>query len=228
MIPSPNIWNDPDVYEIENRGVDPEGLIEAAMAGIHDWSGQRVLDVGCGSGFHLPRFALSAAAVVGVEPYQPLASLARQRIWDHSLTNARVLDGAAEDLPLTNGSMDVVHARWAYFFGAGSEPGIAEAARVLRAGGTAFVIDNDASRSTFGTWFRRAMPAYDPVAVERFWARQGWSRQRIDMQWLFGSRADFESVVRIEFAQPVADGILAEHEGQGVDYAVNLWWRTFD
>ena len=32
--PSPNIWNDPDVYEVENHGVDPEGLIEAAMAGI--------------------------------------------------------------------------------------------------------------------------------------------------------------------------------------------------
>src|SRR5450756_1655602 len=100
MIPSPNIWNDPDVYEIENRGVDPEGLIEAAMAGIHDWSGQSVLDVGCGSGFHLPGFARTASAVVGVEPYEPLATLARQRISDLSLANASVLDGAAEKLPL--------------------------------------------------------------------------------------------------------------------------------
>ena len=65
MIPSPNIWNDPEVYEVENRGVDPDGLIEAAMAGIHDWAGQRVLDVGCGSGFHLPRFAQSAATDLG-------------------------------------------------------------------------------------------------------------------------------------------------------------------
>ena len=228
MIPSPNIWNDPDVYEIENRGVDPHGLIEAAMAGIHDWTGQRVLDVGCGSGFHLPRFARTASTVVGVEPYEPLAALARQRISELSLTNTSVVDGAAQELPLADHSSDVVHARWAYFFGPGCEPGLAEMARVLAAGGTAFVIDNDASRSTFGAWFRRAMPAYDPVAVERFWARQGWSRKRIDMQWSFDSRADFESVVRIEFSQTLADGILAEHEGQGVDYAVNLWWRTFD
>ena len=228
MIPSPNIWNDPDVYEIENRGVDSHGLIEAAMAGIHDWTGQRVLDVGCGSGFHLPRFARTASTVVGVEPYEPLAALARQRISELSLTNTSVVDGAAQELPLADHSSDVVHARWAYFFGPGCEPGLAEMARVLAAGGTAFVIDNDASRSTFGAWFRRAMPAYDPVAVERFWARQGWSRERIDMQWSFDSRADFESVVRIEFNQTLADGILAEHEGQGVDYAVNLWWRTFD
>ena len=228
MIPSPNIWNDPDVYEIENRGVDPHGLIEAAMAGIHDWTGQRVLDVGCGSGFHLPRFARTASTVVGVEPYEPLAALARQRISELSLTNTSVVDGTAQELPLADHSSDVVHARWAYFFGPGCEPGLAEMARVLAAGGTAFVIDNDASRSTFGAWFRRAMPAYDPVAVERFWARQGWSRERIDMQWSFDSRADFESVVRIEFTETLADGILAEHEGQGVDYAVNLWWRTFD
>ena len=33
MIPSPNIWNDPDVYEIENRGVDPDGLIVRTILG---------------------------------------------------------------------------------------------------------------------------------------------------------------------------------------------------
>jgi SAM-dependent methyltransferase len=227
VIPSPNIWANPDVYEVENRGVDPDGLIEAAMAGIHDWTGQRVLDVGCGSGFHLPRFAQTACRVVGVEPHEPLAALARQRITDLSLGNVFVLDGTAQRLPLSDHSMDLAHARWAYFFGPGCEPGLAEVERVLRPGGTAFVIDNDASRSTFGRWFRRAMPAHDPVAIERFWTRQGWSRERIDMRWSFGSRADFESVLRIEFAQTLADGILADHAGTGVDYAVNLWWRTF-
>ena len=226
MIPSPNIWNHPDVYEIENLGVDPEGLIEATMAGIHDWSGQRVLDLGCGSGFHLSRFARTASTVVGVEPRQPLAALARRRISALSLTSAAVLEGAAQQLPLADDSVEMVHARWAYFFGPGCEPGLTEVGRVLRPGGTAFVIDNDASRSTFGTWFRRAMPAYDPEAIERFWARQGWSRVSLDIRWSFGSRADFESVVQIEFAEALADEILAAHEGSGVDYAVNLFWRT--
>jgi SAM-dependent methyltransferase len=227
VIPSPNIWANPDLYEVENRGMDPDGLIEVAMAGIHDWAGQRVLDVGCGSGFHLPRFAQTASVVVGVEPHEPLATLARQRIRDLSLANASVLDGTAQGLPLADHSMDVAHARWAYFFGPGCEPGLAEVERVLRPGGTAFVIDNDASRSTFGRWFRRSMPAHDPVAIERFWARQGWSRRRIDMRWSFGSRAAFESVLRIEFAETLADAIMADHAGTGVDYAVNLWWRTF-
>jgi SAM-dependent methyltransferase len=166
--------------------------------------------------------------VVGVEPHEPLANLARQRIRDLSVSNAAVLDGTAQQIPLPDDSIDVVHARWAYFFGPGCEPGLAEVERVLGPGGTAFVIDNDAARSTFGGWFRSAMPAHDPVAVERFWARQGWSRERIDMRWSFGSRADFESVLRIEFTETLADGIMADHEGCDVDYAVSLWWRTFE
>jgi SAM-dependent methyltransferase len=226
-IPSPNIWATPDVYEIENRGVDPDGAIEAAMRRIHDWAGQRVLDLGCGSGFHLPLFAGQAARVIGVDPHDALVSLARDRVGSLGLTNVQVLEGAAQKLPLPEASVDVAHARWAYFFGPACDPGLAELERVLAPGGTAFVIDNDASRSTFGGWFRRAMPSYDPVAVERFWARRGWQREQIDMRWAFGSRADLEAVVRIEFTPTVADGILAEHAGTGVDYAVNLWWRTF-
>ena len=134
-----------------------------------------MLDVGCGTGFHLPVFAGSARSVTGVEPHPSLAALARRRT--RGLTSVRVLEGTAQDLPLPPGSVDVAHARWAYFFGPGCEPGLLELARVLRRGGTAVVIDNDASTSVFGAWFRRGfahLPA--PEVVERFWSGQGWTR----------------------------------------------------
>ena len=121
----------------------------------------------------------------------------------------------------------MVHARWAYFFGPGCEPGLAELDRVVRRGGTAFVIDNDATRSTFGGWFRRGYPTVDPEAVERFWSMRGWTRTPVDIGWSFESRADLESVVRIEFTPEVAEEILAEHDGTEVDYAVNLWCKRF-
>jgi SAM-dependent methyltransferase len=223
---SPNIWDSPDVYEVENLGVDRAGVIEAAMAQIHPFEGADLVDVGCGSGFHLPRFAsLGCASVTGVEPHPPLVSLARQRI--SGMPRVRVLDGVAQSLPLPDSSADITHARWAYFFGAGSEPGLRELERILRPGGTAYVIDNDATRSTFGHWFSRAYPTYDPVAVQRFWARRGWGREPLTIEWTFDSREDLEAVVRIEFPETAAEGILAEHEGTSVDYAVNLWWRTF-
>src|SRR5690606_17632852 len=83
VIPSPNIWQHPDVYETENRAVDPEGAIWAAMREVCGWGGRRVLDLGCGTGYHLPHLAEEAATVVGVEPHQPLAARAAGRVREH-------------------------------------------------------------------------------------------------------------------------------------------------
>jgi SAM-dependent methyltransferase len=223
--PSPNIWHTPGLYELENRAADPHGRIEAAMREVADWSGRAFLDIGCGTGFHLPRWAETAASVVGVEPHPPLVPLARRRT--KKLANVTVVKGMAESLPVADASVDVAHARWAYFFGPGAEPGLRELDRVVRRGGTAFVIDNDPTRSTFGRWFARGYPMVDPVAVERFWSTHGWVRRPIDMGWSFESRADLESVVRIELPPAVAEEALASHTGTEVDYAVNLWWREF-
>ncbi|RYC14351.1 class I SAM-dependent methyltransferase [Nocardioides zhouii] len=195
------------------------------MREVADWSGRAFLDIGCGTGFHLPLWAASAASVVGVEPYAPLVPLARRRT--KKLANVKVVKGMAESLPLADASVDVAHARWAYFFGPGSEPGLRELDRVVRRGGTAFVIDNDPTRSTFGRWFARGYPMVDPVAVERFWSTHGWERRRIDMDWSFESRSDLESVVRIELPPEAAEEALSSHNGTAVDYAINLWWRHF-
>jgi ubiquinone/menaquinone biosynthesis C-methylase UbiE len=223
--PSPNIWNTPELYELENLAADPHGRVAAAMREIADWTGRTVLDIGCGTGFHLPLWAASAERVVGVEPHPPLAALARRRT--KKLEHVTVLRGTAESLPVPDASVDVAHARWAYFFGPGSEPGLRELDRVVRRGGTAFVIDNDATTSTFGGWFRRGYPEVDPVAVETFWSLHGWQRRQVDMGWSFGSRADLEAVVRIELPPAAAEEALASHTGTDVDYAVNLWWREF-
>jgi ubiquinone/menaquinone biosynthesis C-methylase UbiE len=195
------------------------------MLAVDDWAGRVVLDIGCGTGFHLPWLAQTAATVIGVEPHAHLVALARRRT--RRLGSVEVRQGAAQRLPVADASVDVVHARWAYFFGPGCEPGLAELDRVVRRGGTAFVVDNDPTRSTFGAWFRRGYPEVDPVVVERFWSMRGWNRTPVDMRWSFSSRADLESVVRIEFTPRVADEVLASHTGAEVDYAVNLWWRRF-
>ncbi|GAB3264435.1 class I SAM-dependent methyltransferase [Alteromonas gracilis] len=221
-VPSPNIWHHPAVYEIENAAIDREGLIESALA---PWTGRDVLDVGCGSGYHLPRWADGAASVVGVEPHAGLAAMARRRT--RALPRVAVLQGSATRLPLPDASVDWVQARWAYFFGPGCEPGLAELDRVVRRGGVAHIIDNDPTTSTFGRWFRRGYPEVDPVAVERFWSTRGWTRTPVLMHWTFDSRADLEAVVGIEFTPAVAAEIVAEHEGLVVDYAVNVWRREF-
>ncbi len=227
-VPSPNIWHHPQTYEIENRAADPERNIEAAIRAIADWRGRDLLDLGCGTGFHLPRWAEDARHVVGVEPHPDLARVAARRT--ARLDNVEVLVGTAQAVPLPDASVDVVQARWAYFFGPGCEPGLAELDRVVRRGGTAFVVDNDVRRSTFGGWFRRGYPDVDPDEVERFWSRHGWTREPVDIVWRFESREDLEAVVRIELPTAVAEEVLREHgpdAGLEVDYAVNLWWRRY-
>jgi ubiquinone/menaquinone biosynthesis C-methylase UbiE len=194
------------------------------MRSVRDWRGARVLDVGCGTGYHLPRFAADAGRVIGVEPHHGLAARARQRC--SGVANVEVRIGTAERLPVPDASVDVAHARWAYFFGPGCEAGLAELDRVMRAGGTAFVIDNDITRSTFGRWFRKAYPHVVARDVEAFSTR-GWRRIPLTVDWQFEDRAAFEAVVRIEFPPDAARRILAAHAGTSVDYAVNLWTRSY-
>jgi ubiquinone/menaquinone biosynthesis C-methylase UbiE len=225
-VQSPNIWRHPAVYETENHAFDRSGLVAAAMREVADWSGRDVLDVGCGSGFHLPWWARTARSVTGVEPHPELVRLAARRV--RGLPSVRVLQGTAQELPLPDGAVDVVHARWAYFFGPGCEPGLAELDRVVRRGGTAYVIDNDASRSTFGSWFRRGYPHLPSAAeLERFWSTHGWTRTPVLTSWTFDTRSDLEAVVRIELPTELAEQVLTEHPGLEVEYAVNIWWRTF-
>jgi ubiquinone/menaquinone biosynthesis C-methylase UbiE len=204
--------------------VAADGSLDEALRTVVDWSDRDVLDIGCGSGFHLPAFAETARSVVGVEPHAGLVRLAQRRTRG---TGVRVLEGAAQALPVPDASVDVAHARWAYFFGPGCEPGLRELDRVVRRGGTAVVVDNDATRSTFGAWFRLGYPQVDPTTVERFWTSRGWSRTPVDVTWRFASRAELESVVRIELDPGTADTVLAGHDGLEVDYAVNLWSKHF-
>jgi SAM-dependent methyltransferase len=239
-VPSPNIWDFPEIYEAENRAVDPDGVIWAAIAelvedrglwGAADWG--EVLDIGCGNGFHLPHLADRARHVTGVEPHAGLAAAAARRVAGR--TNMTVRQGTAQALPVPNSSMDLVHARWAYFFGPGCEPGLRELERVLRRGGLAVVLDHDGTRSEVGRWFAAGLVAdgsrYEPEALELFWGRHGFARRQLDIRWHFDSRAALAAVLGIEFRASVVASALQEiaerGDGWDVSAAVNLWFRRY-
>jgi SAM-dependent methyltransferase len=221
-IPSPNIWKWPDVYEWENRAQDAEGAIWAALREAVPWEGLDVVDVGCGDGFHLPLFD-EARSVTGVEPHPPLAARARARL--AARPDLRVLQAGAAALPLPDSSVDLVHARTAYFFGPGCEPGLVEAQRVLRTGGAIAIVDLDASVSPYGDWMRADLPRYDPAAVEAFFGRQGFSLRRILTVWRFPDRATRDAVLRIEFGREVAQRAIATTVGLDIHVGYRLHVR---
>ena len=96
----------------------------------------------------------------------------------------------------------------------------------MRRGGTAFVIDNDATRSTFGAWFRRGYPT-SSTRRGAVLVRARLVADPLDITWEFDSREDFEAVVRIEFDRGHRGLDRRRAPGHPVDYAVNLWWRQF-
>ncbi len=210
VIPSPNIWYWPEVYEQENAAQDVDGAIFETLRDLADWTDRDIVDVGCGTGYHLPLFARDARSVTGVEPHEQLRRRAAARVAGTAVT---VLAGSAEALPSPDAGIDVVHARTAYFFGPDCAPGLAEAQRVLRPGGVLAIVDLDTTAHPYGEWMRADLPRYNPQAVEKFFADNGFELRRVDTRWEFPDRATLAAVLSIEFSPATAARALAETPG---------------
>jgi SAM-dependent methyltransferase len=218
---APNQGGNVELYEVENRALDPGGHVLSAMRARAPWAGRTLLDLGCGSGYWLTGYADEADEVIGVEPDPRLFPLAAARD-----PRVRVLHGSAERIPLGDQSVDVVHARFAYFFPPGCDAGLAEVMRVLRPGGTLVVVGNDLRAGEFAELLRAATGKLVPAGgdeAEAWWSVRGADRTTVLSSWRFRSRADFEAVLRMEFPLPVADPWLAAHPTVlGLSYSYTL------
>jgi SAM-dependent methyltransferase len=191
------------------------------MRRLAPWDGRRLVDLGCGTGFWLPGYAGDAARVIGVEPDPALRARAADRIRD--LPRAEVIPGSAERLPLPDRSVDVVHARFAYFLspgivaGAGGAPGdagLAEVMRVLAPGGTLIVVDNDYRWGEFAGLLAagsKVPPQRLADGIDAWWRERGATRHEVRSQWSFARRADLAAVLDIEVPATVARAWLARH-----------------
>jgi ubiquinone/menaquinone biosynthesis C-methylase UbiE len=227
-MPAPNIRDQPALYELENRALDPDGVVLAAMRALAPWSGLALVDLGCGSGFWLPGYAAEATTVIGVEPDPDLRTAASVRVAE--LANVTVLAGSAEHLPMPDASVDVVHARFAYFFGEGGDAGLREVRRVLTPAGTLVVVDNDYHRGDFAEILRSATQGnatIDPDARDRWWYDRGAQRVGVMSEWRFDNRADTEAVLRNEFRDAAANRWLDDHpDSTSLSYGYVLFVLT--
>ncbi len=100
------------------------------------YRGRLVLEVGCGAGVDLVRFARGGAVVAGVDLARSAIDLATANFDQQGLSaDLRVADG--EHLPFPDGSFDLVFAHGVVQYTANPERLVEECRRVLKPGGEA-------------------------------------------------------------------------------------------
>ena len=226
---APNIGGSPEVYELENQAVDRAGHVLAAMRRLAPWAGRTLVDLGCGTGYWLPRYAADAGRVIGIEPDPALRARAVSRVAPLA-PRAEVLAGSAERTGLPAACADVVHARFAYFLEPGHDAGLAEMLRLLRPGGSLVVVDNDHRWGEFAgllTAAAKEPPEQTAAAADAWWRERGATRHEVRSDLRFASRADLAAVLQIEFPGRVADSWLARHPAAtGLSYGFVLFCVT--
>ena len=245
---APNIGSHPDVYQLENEALDRAGHVLDALRARAPWAGKTIVDLGCGTGYWLARYARDAARVIGIEPDAVVRARALRAMTQLTsaaaaepagLTGAalrtdaplavrpEVLAGSAEHTGLPDACADVVHARFAYFFPPGADAGLAEVLRILRPGGRLLVVDNDYRWGEFSGLLSAASskPVREVAAtVDQWWQERGARRHEVRSELRFARRQDLVAVLHIEFPEQVADDWLSRHPlATGLTYGYVLF-----
>ena len=152
-------------------------------------SGQRVVDVGCGSGVLTAELArrVGAENVAGADP-SPMLRAAAKRV-----PGADLKEASAEALPWPDDSFDAALAQLVVHFMSDAAAGVDEMARVTRPGGVVAACTWDfagGGMELLGT-FWRAMRAVDP-SIESESSRFG-DRAELDVLWRDRGLAEVET-----------------------------------
>ena len=134
---TPEFFDDLDEYRFDKLRYLP------SLVDFNGYRGRRVLEIGCGIGTDLVRFARGGARVTGVDVAERSIGLARRNAALHGVRASGfcVADGAM--LPFAESSFDVVYAHGVMQYAAQPDRLVGEARRVLRAGGEAvFMVYN--------------------------------------------------------------------------------------
>lgn len=152
-----------------------ERTTRAVLGRLDARSGERILDVGCGTGFLLGRLHDNEPGVqlAGVDPVPEMLALARQRLPAPAVD---LREAAAEGLPFADRSFDAVVSASVFHYL--REPGaaLAEMRRVLRPGGRLVLTDwsgDSLSIRLIGAYLRKQRRALFHLY------RQGELRQRL-------------------------------------------------
>jgi SAM-dependent methyltransferase len=176
---------------------------EAAIERLGIGAGQRVLDIGCGSGVYLRAAADRGAEVAGLDASESLLEIARARVPEADLRS-----GDMQFLPYEDDTFDVVSGFNSFFFAGDMAAALREAGRVAKPGGTVLIqvwgrperCDLEGMKRAVGRLLARDAaeppPFWRPGVLEELASSAGLEpADSFDTRWAF-EFADEEDAVR--------------------------------
>ena len=130
---TPGFFRQLDEYRYDKLNYLPR------LVDFNSYRGKKLLEIGCGAGVDLVRFARAGAIVTGVDLSQTSIDLARQNIAQNGLqADLQIMNGEA--LQFADNSFDIVYAHGVLQYTADSDRMISEIHRVLKPGGEAVLM----------------------------------------------------------------------------------------
>ncbi len=176
--------------EVERHRYEEYAPWMPEVMGFQEFSGARLLEIGCGMGTDLLQFARGGARVTGADLTPRSVEISKLRFRLYSVPGQFVLaDG--ERLPFADESFDVVYSNGVLHHTPGTDVAVREAHRVLKPGGTAKVMLYH--RNSLAYWgelfFRRGLLGGELL--------RGRSMNEVMSRWVEISSADARPLVKV-------------------------------
>jgi ubiquinone/menaquinone biosynthesis C-methylase UbiE len=138
---------------------------------FNGYKGKRVLEIGCGAGIDLIRFAAGGAKTTGIDLSSTAIDLARQYFKYKNLkADMRVMDG--ESMEFKDDSFDLVYAHGVLQYTADASRMVSEAYRVLKPGGEfiGMVYNRHGWLNIMSKWFKVGLEHEDAPVLDKYTA----------------------------------------------------------
>lgn len=133
-------WLFAQLYELGSRG--SKGELEGVRAELLAQARGEVVEIGAGNGLNLMHYTDAVTRLVLTEPSAAMRAHLRRRLRVPNFAEVELCEGVAEAIPLPDDSVDTVVSTLVFCSVKNQAVALAEARRVLRAGGRLLFLEH--------------------------------------------------------------------------------------